>query len=175
MNLKPIIFILSLLCSNSIYTQNHTLKYNNNINYKIDLINQKFENLTAIPNCPNCYTIRECLFYFYGKLEPEKEVALLKRIREMAIQSIEKNQVLILTYGTNGEGGLGMEDLDKTTKKFKYLFVSVSNSCQAINLPKVIAAFNEITLKYLDTQYGEVWRESLLKKLRKEGLQAISY
>ena len=98
-------------------------------------------------------------------------VSNLEDIKSLAKKYIESKQLILLTYGTNGEGGLGYEKLDKSTKKYSYIFVCVSNSCIVGDIPEVIEVFNSVIINHLDDKFGNSWRKDLSKKLTKKNLR----
>jgi hypothetical protein len=169
--MKQIVFILILIWSQNSYCQSNGLKFRNNLTYKAGLVEKEVKGLTERANCPNCNSIRECIFFFDDKMEQKNKQALTKRIKEIANKFIENNQVLILTSGTNGDGGLGMADLDKRTKKYKYIFVTVSMSCLVGDLSDANKIFNTVSIKHLDSKYDERWRKSLSNVLKKKGIK----
>lgn len=165
--MKKLIFPLLLLSFQILFAQKSELKYNNNLEYKFDLIEKEIKGLTEIQNCPNCQSIKTCIEYFiFGTTKEEKEVLIL-RMKELARKYIENHEVLLLTYGTNGNGGLGFSNLDKKTKKFEFLFVSVNNSCIIGDLDEAVEAFNEESIKHLNKKYGKSWRKVLKGKNKK--------
>jgi hypothetical protein len=166
--MKKSLFILLLLSYLNCYSQRDGLKYRNKISYKIELIEKEFNDLIEIKRYPDCNSISKCLFYFYGRMEEDTELILKSRLRELAKRYIDNNQTLILTYGTNGDGGLGVEKLDKKTKKYRCVFVSVNNSCQINKLSEAIQIFNEVSFKHLDSKYGAIWREDINTVLRRK-------
>lgn len=168
--MKIFITLLLFCYTQNIFTQDSKLKYSNDWNYKLTLIEKEFDAFSGIGSYPDCKSIKDCLVYYFARSDSKIEKALERKLKEIAVEFIKNNQVLILTYGTNGEGGLGLENLDKKTKKFEYIFVTVSISCQVGRIPDAIAIFNEESFEYLDSKYGNEWRVSLEKVLTKKGL-----
>ena len=106
-----------------------------------------------------------------GYLEKGEKATLTERLKNLSRRYIENGEVLILTYGGNGYGGLGSLNLDNQTKKFQYLFVSVSNSCEVGDLEEGIAAFNEISTEHLTSKYGDLWKKEINRFLRRKGVK----
>ena len=167
--MNKLVLCLLVFCFQQGIAQKSGLKFNNQLDYKLELIEQDITELVEVPNCPNCTSIGGCLLYFQGNLDEEQQNSLFQRLKEMANRFIAKDKVLVLTYGTDGNGGLGWANLDKETKRYNYIFVSVGSSCQVGNVPEAIDIFNETSLKYLDLRYGESWRDHLLEVLKKKG------
>lgn len=87
---------------------------------------------------------------------------------ELAHSYTNNNQIILLTYGTNGNGGLGLAKLDNKTKRYDYIFVSVNSSCIIGSLDAAIKAFNQEIKNHLNLKYGKEWQDHLKQVVRKK-------
>lgn len=171
--LSKIYFIVLLFLVPSIcMSQNSKLKFKNNYEYKYSLYKEKLPTTFKQEYSISCNSLEDCLQKFQFSSIENNRSELEKAMSNLAKYFIAQKKILVLTYGTNGSGGLGMHKLDKVTKKYDFIFLSVENSCILGNIPYEIKVFNSEVSKYLDAKIGASWKNELIKKLRRKGYKS---
>lgn len=163
---KSTLFIL-LVFSLNLIAQEKKIQFKNDFFYKLELLEMEVLGLKKNLHLSKYTTLKDCLQFFEFKMwsNSQDSLMMVDRLEEMARLNSENNKTFLLTYGTNGEGGLGFEKLDKKTKKYNYLFLTVSMDCSPGEIPKAIKIYNSISTSFLNLKYGSLWRLDLEKIL----------
>lgn len=149
----------------------------NNQKYKRSLIKQEFDQVKKIHlrqspadtlRFDDAFSfVENCVKYFeYTEHATPLDSLVLDKLTQIAHLLIAQQTPILLTTGTEGNGGRGYEPLDAITRKYGFVYVTVGNlTCFPFRISTAIRAFNQETMQYLDRMNPIGWKETLEKEI----------
>ncbi|WP_207429929.1 hypothetical protein [Sabulibacter ruber] len=97
---------------------------------------------------------------------PYDSIALI-RLYLIAQTLIEEKSPVILTTGSNGNGGRGLANLDLITRKYGFIYLTVGSlSCSPSRINVALERFNEVTMAYLNKVNPQGWANDMEKEIK---------
>jgi len=140
------------------------LKENSAIDSFQTLIHKEYNNII---NCIDYFGSLE----YYNTDSQRLNLAIKNRLTELAYIYIKLGLPIILTSGTNGDGGPGGWGLDKKTMGDGFIYASVSSSCIQFEIEYGMESFNKVTYDYLGKACVKKWNRRIHKIARRNRWQ----